>query len=662
MMKDNDIKINHLNSMSDLDENTVVTRTSTGEPRSYIFDDDWDYSGERNISVVKNCKVKFTAIKVLEHRRNIQKTLHKIKSNNGDLSVGKLKSIVSNLHRIYKIIGHTDWYRLSDDVEWRKLKNGLSGRYVRGSLENYNATLNRLVSNGFIDRYIEPNEIRYLNSTHINTQQHIAIPIYFYQKILSSCIKTIEIYHSYRYEISDVMAKAYELKSNAEHNNDSLREKSRAKNLRKSITESATRKVKLKLIHNIPEFILDFTGEWITNILTQCIIVCALFSGARIGEILSFNKNSYTTKKTINGEISIIQGITTKGNGGEAKIATWQCHPIVKDALELAYDMTEFAREIYKDDVSKLFDDAVITNDEYNRGLAMLDLCFISIRKNKKRELNYILPVVSVKTNKFLSKLGLKATLEDVEEFDLLNETRVGQLKLNGTLPKLTPHDFRRSFAVFMKRNGLGNDQTIKFQYKHDNIQMAEYYGKNAELARMHDILLDEDLIALMEEEGIRMGIDAYDEIFNKSNHLSGVEGERILNEKFNAIKSGHRVYMSRSEINTLVRNGSLSIVMLPTGGYCTNANCERLCGIKEFIAEKSVCQYKVVTDRSAKQQAKYRERLIQKFNALNNGDEVMSLILSGLKQSILSIEPTLLTHEITYEPFTAKIKGCYAL
>lgn len=32
----------------------------------------------------------------------------------------------------------------------------------------------------------------------------------------------------------------------------------------------------------------------------------------------------------------------------------------------------------------------------------------------------------------------------------------------------------------------------------------------------MHDVLLDEDLIALMEEEGIRMGIDAYDEILIK--------------------------------------------------------------------------------------------------------------------------------------------------
>lgn len=289
-------------------------------------------------------------------------------------------------------------------------------------------------------------------------------------------------------------------------------------------------------------------------------------------------------------------------------------------------------------------------------------LRFISPRVNKKCNLSYVIPAVSVKTNKLLSILELKATLEDVEEFDLLNETRIGQLKLDSTLPKLTPHDFRRSFAVFMKRYGLGNAQTIKFQYKHENIVMSDYYSKNAELARMRDVLLDEELIALMEEEGIRMGIDAYDEIFNKSNHLSGIEGERILKDKFESMKSGQRVYMSRAEINALVRNGSLSIVMLPTGGYCTNTSCERLCGIKEFVAEKSACQYQIVTDRSAKMLAKHRERLIQKFNALNNGDKIMNHILSGLKQSILIIEQTLLKHEISYEPFTAKIKGCYVL
>jgi hypothetical protein len=658
MMLHNAIKPNYSGTIPTLDEYIVVTRTSSGEPRSYIYDEFWDFSGEKNIVAFRNYKVKFAMIKDVSHRVKIQQTLFILTLHDKELSVSKLVSIVSNLHQIYKMIGHSDWHKLSDNLEWTKFKNVLKTRYTSGALEGYNATLNKLVLSGFIDRYIEPNEIRYLGCNNYATQQHIAIPNVFYQKILSHCVGNIEKYHSFRHEISNVMTEAYKLRFK-------LKSKSyRRTALKISLDNRKLKDIKEKLAmtHNIPDFKVEFTGEWIVGMLVQCIMVCACFSGARIGEILSFNKDSYNIKNTTNGEISIIQGLTTKGNNGEAEITTWQCHPIVKDALELAYDMTSFARDIFRNQVLELFNSAAITEDEYNRCLGVLELSFITPVVTKHCNHSYILPAISVKTNNFLSRLNFKATLTDVEEFNLLNETRVGQLKLNGTLPKLTPHDFRRSFAVFMKRYSLGNAQTIKFQYKHKNAQMSEYYQKNAELALMHDILLDKELIDLMEEEGIRMGIDAYDEIFNKSVHLSGVEGERIINDKIESMKAGRQVYMTRSEISSLVRNGTLSIVMLPTGGYCTNTKCERLCSIKEFISEKSVCQFQIVTDRSAKQQGKYRERLIEKFNLLNNGDKVMNHILSGLKQSILIVEPTLLKHGISYQPFTTKIKGCYDL
>ncbi|SGY83621.1 Putative uncharacterized protein [Moritella viscosa] len=659
-MKINDIKNHDQSAIPVLDKNIVVTRTSTGEPRSYIYDESWDYSGEKNIAMDKVAKVTFTSIKNLDNRRKIQETMFRITLSDSELSISRLTCIVSNLNNVSKILGHTDWFKLSDNTEWKRLKNGLKGRYVSGTLEGYHSALNKLVSTGYMARYIEPNEFRSLAREDGETQQHIAIPTDFYQKILTRCIKTIEDYHPYRHEISNVMAEAHKIKSEAYNCVQPLSPKKGCKDPNKSIKEAATRKVKLGLAHNIPGFKFDFTGGWINDILTECLMVCALFSGARLGEILSFNKDSYTTKNTINGKVSVVQGLTTKGNGGDARTETWQCHSIVKDALELAHDMTEFARNIYKEQVKQLFDSASITEDEHNRGLEMLELSFISPRVTKNCNLSYILPAASTKTNKFLNRIGLKATIEDVEEFDLLNETRFGQLKLGGTLPKLSPHDFRRSFAVFMKRHGLGNAQTIKFQYKHENIQMSEYYANNAHLAHMQDILLDEELISFMEEEGIRMGVDAYDEIFNKSNHLSGIEGERILNDKFEAMKSGQSVYMNRSEIDGLVRNGSLSLVMLPTGGYCTNTSCERLCGIKEFVAEKTICQYQIVTDIAAKKQAKYRDRLIKKFNVLNNGDEAMNHILSGFKQSILMTESTLSSHKIPYEPFIAKIEGCY--
>lgn len=344
----------------------------------------------------------------------------------------------------------------------------------------------------------------------------------------------------------------------------------------------------------------------------------------------------------------------------ELKNVTWQTHPIVKQALELAYDMTEYARVRYRNMIEQDYFAGRISLDKLNRVKAQIECAFIQTTKYSRSLEHFAFSNPSKRTNDLMSSLHLKASLEDVEEFDRLNPARQGQLLVGGSLPKLSPHDLRRSFAVFVKRHGFGNEMTIKFQYKHRNINMSEYYAANAQLAHFHDVILDTELIDMMEEEGIRIGVDAYDEIYNQSGNLSGVEGERILADRFERLKSGHQVYMRRSEIEVLVRNGTLAIVILPTGGYCTNSDCERLCGIDSFVGEKRECPSKIVTDKEAKKLAKRRDRLIKSFGLMNNGDEAMNHILSGLKQKIISLESTLKKHNIQYSPFTETIEGCY--
>ncbi|OCH68749.1 hypothetical protein A6D94_04920 [Vibrio splendidus] len=642
-----------------MDKNPVVTRNSNGDPLSYKYSDEWDFIGEKDVALNKATKVSFSYIKNLEHRREIQDTVYKIKMMWKSSSVGGLVSEVTRLHQISLALEDTNWSKLSSESTWRIFKNKFKGRYSFGTMEGYASTLSKLARLGYFTRKISYSEVVNLARTDGDTEQHIAIPSQFYQKILSKCINTVETYHPYRHEISKAMAEAFEIKSKALNG-----ELFTYRKTNEISTNSARRKahevIKNQVDCDIPNFKIDFSGNWISCIMIECLMVCALFSGARLSELLSFCKDSYTVKKTINGDISVIQGKITKNNDGIERTETWQTHPIVKDALELAHDMVEFARTIYRNHIDKSFESGFISEDERNRQFRMIELSFLSSRINDGIRSNYMMSAPSAKTNNFLKRLGLEATISDVDEFDLLNDTRLGQLELGETLPKLSPHDFRRSFAVFMKRHGLGNAQTIKFQYKHTNIEMSEYYTNNALLAHLSDVLVDDELFKTLEEEEIRMGVDAYDEIYNKSKHLSGVEGERVLNDKFERVKSGQRVFMNRSEIEKLVRNGSLSIVMLPTGGYCTNSKCERLCGIKEFIAEKNVCQYQVVTDSAAKKQGKHRDRLIKKFQMLNNGDETRNLILSGLKQSILLVEHTLDKHKIPYKPFTDKIEGCY--
>mgnify|MGYP003671533173 FL=1 len=257
-----------------------------------------------------------------------------------------------------------------------------------------------------------------------------------------------------------------------------------------------------------------------------------------------------------------------------------------------------------------------------------------------------------------MKSYDIKATEEDVEEFNQLNPNREGQLRVGGSLPKLSPHDMRRTFAVFYKRYNFGSMMGIKFQYKHKNLNMSEYYANQASLISMLDILLDKELLEDINKAAIDLGIDIYDDIYNKSTVLGGIEGERQAQEKLERVKQGHEVLMDRAEIGTLIRNGTLAAVQLPTGGYCTNMDCDRICSLSLFIAEKKECPHKVTTDKTAKVSAKERSRLIKQFRGLNTGDSLLSSILVGIKQKIKEIEVTLQRHSIKHEAFEDKIEG----
>ncbi|TOC21890.1 hypothetical protein CGJ88_25535, partial [Vibrio parahaemolyticus] len=95
-----------------------------------------------------------------------------------------------------------------------------------------------------------------------------------------------------------------------------------------------------------------------------------------------------------------------------------------------------------------------------------LESAFLVPKLSRQASNNYIFrPWRSLK--KFIKDLDYKATTEDVEEFNMLNPTREGELKIGGTYSGLTSHDFRRTFAVFFVRYGFGTASGIKFQFKH---------------------------------------------------------------------------------------------------------------------------------------------------------------------------------------------------
>lgn len=621
--------------------------------------DAWDFSLSHTVGVRYDLTVNFRATKP-EYVNGIQDALYAIyhdykDKNSSYLSVNHMNNIKNGLQNVADSLGSTEWRNLENNRDLKSFFRQLKQKKLRlVSIQQVLRALNKLTSCGELNVYIDSKELmRCVSSSE--SKQHVAIPHRLYQHILSRALQVVETYHPYRHDISNVMSQAYDIQKRVRAG-ERLTTRGRGNGrdeLSMSPNAIMTRiTVALKrIVHDIPDFDVRLDGSTLSDILVSCLIVTQGFSGVRIGEAASFNANSTDEVMVNSRKVTVLTGETTKGNNAKPKVVTWQSHPVAKLALELAYDMMAANRALYLKDVDRKERQGE-TPEMISHMRTQLESAFLVPHATLQTSNNYIFdPKRAVK--KFIKNLSYKATVEDVEEFNMLNPTREGQLKVGGTYDNLSTHDFRRSFAVFFVRYGFGTASGIKFQFKHQNINMSGYYANNAELAQMNDLLMDDEILEELKEAGIDLGVDVFDEIYNQSEHLSGAAGKKIMQDRLKKLEAGESVFMTRAEIEENIRRGNFHIMQLPSGAYCTNGSCDRVCGTQLFRAEIKECEHKVVTDKGAKKIARQRDRLIAKFINLNTGEPLKSSILNGLKQKIQVEELTLKAHEIPYMPFT---------
>lgn len=635
-------------------QNDAISFDSNGAPVSFIYDDLWDFSNSEKCGNGKRPVVNFTPIPEC-YRTGIQYTcaklyFHQFNAENKAPRSGQIKLWSWALHKIAQLLETVDWTELNSPKSISKFKWQLkSKKWGKRTVENICTTLSKLYEARILETRIPKRQLLRCAKPE-STKQHIAIPIDMYSKLLKTSIGIVEKYHPYRHQISETMRDMYRIE-------DEIQSRFERGEIAQSWFHEKRACLRQEIAHGVPDFKLDGTSKALRDIQTHCLVVVLAFSGIRLGEALSLTHNSYKERVFDDGRIiSIIQGEVTKSESGVPRTATWQTHPIVKEAIELAYDMTQALRVEYQKQAKCFLDSKHFTLQHYEMAMREIESVFIKPRRGEHKIYSL------TKSASYLSDLpvvlNLKATLADVDEFNLLNPHREGQLEVGGFLPKLTNHDFRRTFAVFFRRYGFGSSTSIKFQYKHRNINMSDYYANNASLQAMEDILMDHDLLSLMDDEGVNLGIDIFDDIYNVSENLSGIGGERIANDKFRKMETGEPVFMTRNEIAALVRNGTLSAVKLPTGGYCLNSSCSRVCSIDTFNAEIKPCEHQVMTDKEAKLLLRQNKRLTTTFRDLNIGDPMMSSILVGIKQKIKRNEISLAKHQIKFDEFNDDISG----
>ena len=610
------------------DENSVVSYCSQGKPYSYYQDDEW-------VLLERNSTVKFHKLEG-DFKRAIKEMIYEL--------IVKKNTIVSDrtyagnwmegaiaCQKVIIAIGGDSYRYIESDAGYRKfISYAKTLKIKRKTWKNNLIILSKLYNMGFLDRKLESSDMLAKELSHLSgeTQQSMAIPENIAAAYIKSSMEVVERYYPYRSSIS----KAYR---------DFINYHDHFKKQHRCIV-TPRKKAKEMTNHNIPyeDFSLDLSGVWLSWLRGACYTLIASFTGCRDGEIKSFNLESYTEETYSDIPVSIVTGIHTKPNdGGVERETSWITAPVTKKAIELLWQSFEFARETWRRDSIKIDHE-----DLRNKFLKDIDSLFIalpyttSVRPRSGRQ------AISKSLVSFAKSVGYEASKADVEEFNMLNPTRKGELKLGQVLIP-HPHGFRRTFAVFLVRNKLASLSDLKYQYKHVFIAMTAWYSNQANLAGYFDMTIDEELMSLIAEENHDFMTDTLYYIYNEATTLSGKEGDRIMAARG---ESSASIYLSRDEISRQVENGQMSIIENPFG-HCTNPACSRICDMQ-------TCKYKIVTKEKALSLLPVREKLVAKFKSLKEWNVKQPNIMSKIFYDIKSIDKSLSDHEITFTQFDETI------
>jgi len=603
-------------------DNVVISYASDGKPFSFYNDDRW-------VIISEGVNINFTHL-TGEFKSKCKKIIHSVFISNkliNKKSIGTryIQAFVI-LEKCIRQCGGDSLSYLNSDKGFRDFVLVATTKKLKfKTWKNYLIVLPILNDDGIVTRTIDNAEALalHLSSERNFTQQTLALPENIATCYFKSALDTVSKYHPHRKSISEAYRSFL-----VDYN----------KNIKAGYGVPTARKYaqKSNIGHKMDvDFALDLTGQWLSWIRGACYIVIAGFTGCRDGEIKSFNLDSYQEKEYSGMIIPVLNGIHTKPNiAGVATSTSWVTVPAVRDAIELIWESYEFVRDIWKERAKSL--DHL---DEQNKMIRDANNLFLSfsptaVYPKASRQ------AIDKSLRSFVRSTGYIANVDDVNEYNLLNPSRKGDLKVGEVLIP-NPHCFRRTFAVYLVRNKLASLLDLKYQFKHIHTAMTAWYSNQANVAGCFDMMLDKELLMDIAHENHDFMTDTLYYIYNQSESLSGIEGKRIMSLRGEDKSS---IYLSREEISKQVQNGQMSIIETPVG-HCTNPQCNRICDMHE-------CKYEVVTKKSALSLVSKRLMLISKFESLIKYGVKMPNILSKIYYEIKSIEKCFKEHEIKFKIF----------
>jgi integrase len=281
-----------------------------------------------------------------------------------------------------------------------------------------------------------------------------------------------------------------------------------------------------------PEVTID-----LLHLRTACYIVCAAFSGMRDSELASLEVGCFVKRKGFDGETLFWLRGTTYKLEDEPKAAEWMVPEVVGKAVAVATRLGEPVRA-QGDERIKVLERAAKarTLDEQSRAKIQVKL------ERARRNRNALMVIYSPEYGS-ISVVGNETARNSLRAFSKMANLIVEQQDMDGVVKRdrirpgepwpLTPHEFRRTFAVYVARHVLGDIRYLREHFKHWSLDMTLYYARHdsdADRSLINDIMTERDeLQSLIVQSWM-----------HPHSSLSGVGGHRIV------------AFRSRGEVKTV--------------------------------------------------------------------------------------------------------------
>ncbi len=249
---------------------------------------------------------------------------------------------------------------------------------------------------------------------------------------------------------------------------------------------------------------------------TACYVVISLFCGLRDSEMGSLKINCYTDHEGWDGAVyGWIKGLSYKLEK-DPKPSEWMVPPVVQTAVLLAEQVSTPIRaklEAEIADLEKILKSAKLgklTNikekdrkndiDMLHRLKERRHLLFLNKASFSSTVNPWSNNITNVRLKDLAKHLNLRVEPEDLGQ--IMNTTRIGV----GNFWPLASHQFRKTFAVYVARNALGDVLYLREHFKHWSLDMTLYYAvsdlDHIDETLFEDVLTERDELQSVIVEG----------------------------------------------------------------------------------------------------------------------------------------------------------------